>query len=425
MRIGLQTWGTEGDVRPFIALAGGLVKAGHQVHLAATAIDQRDYSHYARQMGFEFSSVGTFQYSKEDLFQTVRNVLKSPNTVNQLIAISNTFMVPVLDEMFVSSQQLVAQCDFVIGHPMAFPLGAAAEIAGVLYAHVSTVTALYPSRYFTPPGLPALGTFVNRLFWGLGNIHVNLLFRSVVNKFRNKYDLPPIRSVIHEAWRSPVLNLAAVSPSLCSYMPDWDHTIKICGFFSLPTTDTWEMPEALDQFLKAGPPPVFMTFGSMASFDADPTAMVNLFIQAAKLANCRAIIQADWNKVHDVAEDDSIFRLTQAPHSRIFPQCAAVVHHGGAGTTQSATLAGIPSVIVVHCADQPFWGAVLHQKNIAPPPLFRRNITPQKLAHALSLVLSSSHIADCARRMCIQMSAEKGVETAISHIEEFMKNKKK
>jgi UDP:flavonoid glycosyltransferase YjiC (YdhE family) len=139
-------------------------------------------------------------------------------------------------------------------------------------------------------------------------------------------------------------------------------------------------------------------------------------VDAAKAAGCRAIVQSRWKSVGDIEEDGDIYRLGAAPHSRLFPHCAAVVHHGGAGTTQTASLYGCPSAIVAHIADQYFWADELKRLGVAPGRLDRRTATPEGIARAIRQILGSQPMRARAKALGEQLAAENGVAKAVAII---------
>jgi len=132
---------------------------------------------------------------------------------------------------------------------------------------------------------------------------------------------------------------------------------------------------------------------------------------------CRAIVQSNWNDVTSMPEDARIYRLVSAPHTEIFPRCAAVVHHGGAGTTQTALRCGRASVVVAHVTDQFFWGAKLEELGVAPAAIDRRKATPAKLAAAIRKVLATPAMRARAEELGRKLQAEDGVAEAVRIIE--------
>jgi UDP:flavonoid glycosyltransferase YjiC (YdhE family) len=118
--------------------------------------------------------------------------------------------------------------------------------------------------------------------------------------------------------------------------------------------------------------------------------------------------------------DGNIHRIDGAPHHRIFPRCSLVVHHGGAGTTHSASLAGCPSIIVEHFGDQIFWGVQLKRVGLANRTLHRRSVTPRTLAEEIRRNLQSSAMKARAREIGASMKKEKGVERAVALIGKYL-----
>ncbi|MCM0755689.1 hypothetical protein M7784_10575 [Desulfovibrio aminophilus] len=180
------------------------------------------------------------------------------------------------------------------------------------------------------------------------------------------------------------------------------------------------MPEGLEEFLAAGDPPVYFTFGSMLPRDRDSLRETEtIWLEAARLAGCRAVLQLPGLSASSLGPDGSVFRVAFAPHSRVFPRCAAVAHHGGSGTTQASLLAGRPSVVVAHMADQFFWGAELARLGAAGPGLKRLKLTSEQLARALKRVLDDPSMARRASELGAAMAREDGVAEAVRRISGF------
>lgn len=420
MRIGIQTWGSEGDVNPFIALAGGLAKAGHKVTLAITCMERKSYARFAEQLGFSLGTVDYIGKSDEEFILVSEKLRASSNPLRQLRVVLDEMFEPGVSAMYETAQSLCAENDLIIGHFLLHPAHAAAEIAGKPYLTVTLNHGSIATPYSPPSMLPNLGGSLNMLFWKIAQGLINLIALPRINRLRDRAGLPSLRSY-REVWESPICNLIAVSHIFFPTMPDFERNQKVCGFYSGSFQNSlWDIPENLERFLKSGPQPVYMSFGSMASIRKDAastTESARLLVDAARLAGCRAIIQARWADVLDVPEDENIYRLESAPHERIFPLCAAVVHHGGAGTTQTATLCGCPSVVVAHIVDQYLWGAELKNLGVAPNVLDRRTVTAAKIARELRKVLATPAMQERAKSLGEQLRNEDGVQAAVDIIE--------
>ncbi|TAN39730.1 MAG: glycosyltransferase [Nitrospirae bacterium] len=427
MKIGIQTWGTNGDVRPLIALAGGLSSAGHQVKLVVTSVDGKTYDHFGKSLNFEVEQTGNI-FSPDAYASVAEQLGKENNPLKQLALLFTELFDPAEREMYSASRRLCEESDIVIGQFLIHPLRAAAEISGRPFMSVTLNHSAIPTQYMAPGGIPnrkpaeGLGPdrLTNSSLWNLFMAVIDKQFLPRINRLRLQEGLAPAGSV-REVWESDLLNLIAVSPVFCSQDPEWGSNQQVCGFFNLPeTAEQYQMPGPLMDFLRAGPPPVYMTFGSLLPQQAgSPLALesTRLLVGAARLAGCRAIIQSCWNSLDGIEDDRAIYRLTNVPHHIIFPHCCAVVHHGGAGTTQSATRAGCPSVVVAHMTDQSFWGNELRRLGIAPGLLNRHSVTADKLAAAISSVLASPGMKTKASELGERIRREDGVGRAVEEIE--------
>jgi UDP:flavonoid glycosyltransferase YjiC (YdhE family) len=418
MKIGMQTWGSHGDIWPFLALAGGLSTAGHDVTVAYISIDNEDYAPVAETSNFKLiKEYRGFNKEEEKIFF---NIIKTRNIIKQFIFLSDHFFEPVAKDMYKASKKLCSENDMVIGYSGNHTLLNATEKYHCPRAVVHTFPQLIESKHVPPVGAPYLGKFVNSLLWKFGdNITRKKLFPSA-NRIRAREELPPIESFQKEVSISKMLTMIAVSPSICVPQPDWGDNIQICGFFDIPLiAEKWEMPEDLRAFIDAGSPPIYFTFGSFTAYDMEGTT--RLFIEAAKRSGQRAIIQSNWHNVLKTFDDRDIYRIVRAPYRNIFPYCSVIVHHGGAGTTQSSLFSGCPSVVVEHACDQDYWGQQLRRVGVAEKPLHRRSVTARKLAHNIRAVLDSPSMKQHAQKISETMNKENGVKRAVELIENQFK----
>lgn len=413
MKIGLQTWGSDGDVRPFIALAGGLKANGHEVTLVITNPEKKDYSFYGKVLNIKIIHA-YHSYVKHDNLSAL--LIQQNNPVKLLKCLYEDLFALGEAEIYAAAQKLCRENDMVIGHFFIYPLQLAAEKARRPHGMLMFSPTTYPSRFLTPVGFPRLGNWLNPLWWKMGGVFMNTFALKYINRFRSREQSPKIDNFIRQGWQSKRLSLLAISPTLFERPPDWKENLQICGFFSLPKqAETWVMPSDLKRFIAASEPPVFMTFGSVNPMF--PQQSTTLLLKAAKVAGCRAIIQAQWDQIADFPEDPNIYRIIKIPHHQIFPHCAAVVHHGGAGTTHSASFCGCPSIIIEHVIDQLFWGRQLERLGIAPKVLHNRSVTAEKLAKKILAVLNSAEMKKRAQAVGESMQKENGVKQAVRLIE--------
>lgn len=409
MKIGLQTWGSDGDILPFMALAEGLSAAGHQVNVAYTSVDNKDYSGLSQEAGFSsFRAHGDFEVG---VHEALEEIVRTNDPMRQFVRVMETFFDPAVQAMYDASRRLCAESDLVVGHMMCHTLLTAAQKAAL--PRVSVALAPLAIRTSAIPLFgPNLGAFWNGLTWRLADyLGAKKLF-GPAQALRAKEGLAPLRSLQQELYLSETLTLVATSPTLTPRRADWPASVQVCGDWAFEDAERHlPMPEGLETFLAAGSPPVYLTFGSLAPFEAE--AMDELMCSAVEMAGCRAILQSPL----PLPPTSRIFRCVRTPHRRVFPACAAVVHHGGAGTTHSATRAGCPSIVVEHAFDQQFWGDELKRLGCAGPVLHRNRLSVRKLADAIRLVLDTPAMRARALQLSTAMAAENGVVKAVELIE--------
>jgi UDP:flavonoid glycosyltransferase YjiC (YdhE family) len=415
MRIGIQTWGSHGDVRPFMALAEGLQAAGHTVSLVICGIDGTDYADAQSALGVRTTLLAPPITSAEEGQKIAAAVFNTPDPLRQVKTILTLAFEPVEQTMFDAAQRLAAENDLLIGHYFTHPLQTAAAQAGVPYVSVVLSHAGIPTAYDHPQSIKAFGKAGNRALWWITKLALNRILKPYPNRMRKQLGLPPIDDVLTQSWIVAPLTLLGVSPVLCQQQPDWPASVHACGFFDMPSfKPEGSVPPALADFLAAGAAPVYMTFGSWTPKDVThQKATLELLLEAARLAGCRAIIQGpSWQECGLASSRDVLF-VAAAPHQAIFPHCAAIVHHGGAGTTQAATVAGKPSVVVAHLSEQEHWGRELRRIGLAGATLHRRTLSAHTLAHEIRFVLDRPEMLVKAAAAGQAMRQENGVAQAV------------
>jgi sterol 3beta-glucosyltransferase len=414
-RIGIQTWGSEGDIRPFIALGHALTRRGHAVELLYTEISDRRYEHVVAALGFTARAVASpVVKSREHEYEVGLAAIGSRDELSQGLLIFRELLEPVVEPIYEAGLDLCSRSDLLIHHFILHPSRAAADKIGTPAATVAFAHMLAPSRFIHPSGLPRLGQWANRIQWAIACFALNQTLLKRVNRFRRDKALPPFGDLLREAWVSQRLHLLASSPSFMETRPsDWPAGHQMSGFLELPSHEHETLPPELDTFLNSGPPPVFMGFGSLMPASGPHLAdTVAIFQEAASRAGCRAIIQSD---VTARSSGDLLF-VRRVPHKIVFPRCAAVVHHAGAGTTHTTLRAGTPSVPVPHVSDQFLWSSELRRLGVAPAPLRRTKWNAKTLASRIAEVLGDPRMKEAAMALSARMQSDNGPETAANMI---------
>lgn len=414
MKIGIQTWGSHGDIRPFVSLADGLQAAGHDVTLVVTCVDSDRYSDLHPRTGYELRVVATPVVPDRALLEKIGDrLLRERNAIEQTRIAIEQLLLPAEDEMFRAAERLCSENDLVIGHYFLYPLSVAAKRQGCPRVSVALVHGAVPSRFQPPSGVPDLGTLCNRATWWIARFVLNNTLKSYPDRLRSRHGLEPARDMIDSVWSSDQLTLLAVSPTICERKPDWAGYYQVCGTLDgeVPIAEG-SVSDALRAFLLNGPRPVYMTFGSAMS-GCDEKATIALLTGAASAASMRAVIQApNWDSLGFESTDD-VHYVRSAPHSEVFPRCELIVHHGGAGTSHAALRAGKPSVVVAHTAEQELWGRELRRVGAAHKLLRRKTATPRRLSQAIQRVANSPRIHGKAESIGARVVKEDGVASAV------------
>ena len=199
------------------------------------------------------------------------------------------------------------------------------------------------------------------------------------------------------------------SPALIPKPADWASHLSVSGFFFLPLASSYTPPEDLIIFLQAGPPPVYIGFGSIVV--QDPDGFSRLIIEAIRKAGVRALVSKGWGGLGSDKMDipENVFMLGNCPHDWLFPQVSCVVHHGGAGTTAAGITSGRPTIIVPFFGDQPFWGDMIARAGAGPAPIPYKKLTADALAQAILEALQPQ-VQERAMLMAEKIGQENGVQ---------------
>lgn len=368
MDILIATYGSRGDVQPLLALALALQGAGHRVVMAAPP-EREDW---VQGHGVAFLPLG------RNVTAFLDGMPKAHSPAAALRFAS--FMRQELLRQFDRLEQAVQGVDLALGASLAFALATVAERHGIPYRFIAFTPQLIPSgdhpfMAFRSQGLPA---WWNRLTWRAVHVLDRVNLTRLLNGCRRERGLPPVR----DAWRH-VLGprvIVASDPAVAVVPEDAGVPSVQTGYLHLEQPDA--AVEGLEAFLSAGPAPVYAGFGSMPRRDQERN--VQLLVRAAREAGLRIVIGRFWEGTTACDGDKDVFFLKGYPHLKLFPRTAAVVHHGGAGTTATCAASGTPQVIVPHVLDQYYWGDRVWRAGLGPRPVKRSNLGVRRLAGALA-----------------------------------------
>ncbi len=402
MRIALATVGTLGDVRPFAALAAGLTARGH----AVTAISWELHRSELERPGVTFVGSGP-PVSEALLRETARAAARERSPMRQVAVLRDFHLLEAAAHLATLRDRLAGQ-DLAVIHGIHSLAQAAARDAGIRWATAVFDPVLLPTATAPPAGMPNLGPG-NRILWALLDRSLRRLERPLDAALRaagsDAHGLRLFRG------RSPLLHLVAVSPRIAPPPADRPPSVHFTGRWNSMTEPIAE-PQ-LEAFLDHGPPPVVVTFGSMAV--DDPQRLGAAVAEALEGAGIRAIVQGSLPVSGSGA--GRILAAGPTDHAWLFPRASAVVHHGGAGTTHAVVAASVPSVVVPHIGDQPYWAGRLHALGVAPSPLPLSRLTAAGLGERIRIAITDPALRERAAKLGPQVATEDGVSAAIGLLE--------
>lgn len=359
--------GSHGDVAPYTGLGAHLRAAGHQVALAAPEA----FGTMVTDSGLDFRPLPADPRA---------NPSDSGGGRSGLLAKAAAFIDRLGDGL---ADAAVPGADLLLLATTTAPLGwHLAEAMDIPSLGVYLQPTL-PTREFPPVvgTTRSLGRWGNRAAGALGQRVVDRLHADAARRLRSRLGLPARSQTAQRRAREranwPVLH--GFSPTLVPRPADWREGLRVVGPWWPHVPADYRLPAEVEDFLQAGPPPVFIGFGSMAAGQGERLSA--LAVDALRRAGVRGILQSGWAGL--AADGDDVLTVGELPHSDLFPRMAAAVHHAGAGTSAATLRAGIPSVPVPVLADQPFWAARLTHLGTAPPPIPHARLTAEHLAHAI------------------------------------------
>ncbi|ETS79828.1 hypothetical protein PFICI_07357 [Pestalotiopsis fici W106-1] len=424
LNIVIQVVGSRGDVQPFIALGNELQRHGHRVRLATHDV----FHDFIRNSSLEFFPIGG------DPADLMAYMVKNPGLIPSMKSLragdiqhKRRMVATMLDGCWRSCVHpdpdtgIPFVADAIIANPPSFAHVHCAEALSIPL-HLMFTMPWSPTRAYahpladikikTPHISPEAANYfsygvVEWMTWqGLGD---------VINEWRESIDLEavPFSEGPSLVQTQKIPFTYCWSPSLVPKPFDWPGHIDVCGFF-FREAPIFEPNKQLRAFLDAGPPPVYIGFGSIVI--DDPSRLTAMIVDTVKRTGIRALISKGWSKLGFVdgqeVQSESIMLLDDCPHEWLFQHVAAVIHHGGAGTTACGLRYGVPTTIVPFFGDQPFWGEMVAAAGAGANPIPHQALTCEILADAIRFCLRPETFA-AAKKISDRMRAELGVVRAV------------
>ncbi len=417
MHITIFVYGTWGDIRPHVVLGVALQAAGHEVQVVAAPAYEAWVR--ARHLGFYPLSVDMNTLIKDNAS------LMDVGFVRQLQLVKKVIN-PIFVQMGRETLEATRESDVL----MTVEFGAALLFDVLRVNKLKTIlinpAPLNPTREFSSTLPPAPSWFpfpaaYNRFSYNFIERVQWMVLGAARNELATKYlGLPKSKLKDFKTLLASTPALTTVSKHVVQRPSDWDDHFQVTGYL-FDDDPEWIPPQELFDFLAAGESPVYIGFGSMP--DSKPQATTRLIIDAVQQTGKRAVILTGWAGLGAEDVPENIHILKYAPHSWLFPKMAAVVHHGGAGTTASGFRAGVPTIIVSHTADQPYWGRRAKALGVGTDSLPRKKLTAEKLAAAITEATTNRAMQAKAAALGEKIAAEDGLGEAVKFVRDILERK--
>jgi UDP:flavonoid glycosyltransferase YjiC (YdhE family) len=417
-RIVLATMGSFGDLNPYIALGLGLRARGHDPVVATIEF----YRKPVEAAGLEFHPVRPDMTPDPAVLERVMDPVKGSEVVVREL------LMPYVRESYADLVAAASGADLLVSHPVTFAGPIAGERLGMPW--ISTVLA--PLSFFSAYELPvfppmprlskvgALGPGVSRLLIRVAR-HMTRGWSEPVRQLRRELGLGPGKDPIFEGQFSPHMTLGMFSRVLATPQPDWPPGARITGHaFYDERPGSPGLPPALERFLDAGPAPIVFTLGTSAVHA--PGTFYRDSARAAERLGARAVLLVgdDVSAVGRERLPAGVAAFDYAPFSKLFPRCAAIVHHGGIGTTGQALRSGRPMLVMPFAHDQPDNAHRVTKLGVART-LYLARSSPDRLAREIRPLVEDSRYADRAREIGAIVGSEEGVGAACDAVEAVLR----
>lgn len=401
--------GSRGDIQPYIALGVQLKKARYIVRVASFEVFEPLIKNY----GLEFQPLKG-DITSIALKENSKGGIKADNPFSLLLSFNKlkSYAFSLQKDLFEACQG----SDVILYHP-----GMAIGYFAAQYLNIPSILAT-PFPMTPTQEYPAL-VFYDKIRLGR---RFNWVTHKIFEKIMWFASSSPVKQFWKQEFGSTPKNFTNPIPkqntpsaptitSCSNYIfprpIDWPEHVHNTGYWFLDEEPEWKPPSDLIEFLNKGKLPVYVGFGSIGDPE-QAQQTTNLVIKAIKQSGQRGVLATGWSgmsKIDDIPED--IFILDSAPHAWLFPRMAAVIHHGGAGTTAAGLRAGVPGIVIPFANDQFAWGRRIYELGVGSKPIPRKKLSVEKLSDAIKFVLTDP-IIENSKALGVKIQNENGAAIA-------------
>ena len=418
-RIVVTTFGSTGDLNPFIALGLVLRSRGHDVIFAVEANFQEQLS----LLGFP---VRLLTGDQEKALAPFRHqIFNNEQPLTSLKLLMDHYILPTLPEKVVELREICQQADLLISVAPQFAASIVADLLHLPLVSVILTPSTLPSASIAAQPLsihlPAsLQRLSNRFSWFVGGLFLRQIVDKPINNLRRTFHVPPRSNLMWTGNLSQRLTALAVSSAFLSRPGDWPESLKMTGFCFWDRPVDWQFSETLKTFFRGDKPVVAVTAGSVAPEErALFLSYYQTSIESILACGARALVINAPENIAFSEQRDEVLQLPFVPFSEVFPACAAVIHHGGIGTIAQCLRAGVPSLVVPGGVDQPFNAAQVVQRK-AGRWIPRKHYSMRRAEHALKALLTTPDYGKRVREIQAQILQEDGVATLCSAVQQIL-----
>jgi UDP:flavonoid glycosyltransferase YjiC (YdhE family) len=404
MKIVVSSRGSRGDVHPLIEICTALHQGGHHTSICVPTLFEDIVTQRRLKASF---------YS-EDMELNMAGLGSGLQAIQTALA----WFSKSIDEQFDYMVEKTDGADAMVTSVNEIMAPTVAEYRKIPHFRVAYSPVL-PGNH--PPPLVPWQTFPawgNRLMWSLINGFTGLFIRKIVNKKRKQLGLPPMGPVA-DYFTANSHTVMTINPVLAPPCNSWNDVYDFCYTGYCYGDINGALESGLEEFLAAGPAPIYIGFGSVSV--KNPKKFTDLVLESVSATGTRVVIGKGWTGLGNADLPKTIYTINDAPHGTLFPRLAGVMHHGGCGTTHTAARAGLPQFILPQIADQFYWGHRIHCLGLGPKPVVPKKLTARKLTKVLRDMSENSAYRWNAKALASKNRFKDGtpkvVDTIVSTVE--------